>query len=73
MLPIYAPAFMAPVPPGEETTEEGSPIEIGEEEESSIIITACRRLAPAPMSIGVSGNEPEEAEGEKGSVRNVEG
>ena len=57
------------LPPGEETTEEGSPIEIGEEEESSIIITACRRLAPAPMSMGVSGNVPEEAEE---SVRNVD-
>ena len=48
--------------PGEETTEVGSAIEIGAEEESSIIMTACRRLAPAPMSIGVSGNV-EEVEG----------
>ena len=61
MLPIYVPAFMLPAP-GEEATEVGSVIEIGAEEESSIIIIACRRLAPAPMSIGVSGNVPEEAE-----------
>lgn len=58
--------------PGEETMEEGSPIEIGVEEESSIIITACRRLAPAPMSIGVSGYVPEEVEEGKCSARNVD-
>jgi len=63
---------MLPAPPGEEATEAGSPIEIGAEEESSIIITACRRLAPAPMSIGVSGNVPEEGEEGKGSARNVD-
>lgn len=50
--------------PGEEATEVGSVIEIGAEDESSIIITACRRLAPAPISIGVSGSVPEEAGGE---------
>jgi hypothetical protein len=49
--------------PGEEATEVGSVIEIGVEEESSIIITACRRLAPAPMSIGVSENVEEVEEG----------
>lgn len=49
--------------PGEEATEVGSVIEIGAEEESSIIITACRRLAPAPMSIGVSENVEEVEEG----------
>jgi len=67
VLPIYVPGFMLPGP-GEETTEEGSPIEIGAEDESSIIITACRRFAPAPMSIGVSGYVPEEAEEGKCSV-----
>ena len=59
--------------PGEETTEVGSAIEIGEEEESSIIITACRRLAPAPMSIGVSGYVPEEVEEGKCSARRPPG
>ena len=68
MLPIYVPAFMLPAP-GEEATEVGSVIEIGAEEESSIIITACRRLAPAPMSIGVSENVPEEVEEENCSAR----
>jgi hypothetical protein len=58
--------------PGEETME-GSPIEIGVEEESSIIITACRRLAPAPMSIGVSGYAPEEAEGKCSATNGEEG
>lgn len=32
----------------------------GEVEESSIIITACRRLAPAAMGIGISGKDREE-------------
>ena len=68
MLPIYVPAFMLPAP-GEEATEVGSVIEIGVEEESSIIITACRRLAPAPMSVGVSENVREEAEEGRCSVR----
>jgi len=67
VLPTYVPGLMLPVPPGEETTEGGSPIEIGAEE-SSIIITACRRLAPAPMSMGVSGN----VAGEEGSARKVD-
>ena len=40
--------------------------------ESSIIITACRRLAPAPITMGVSGNGTEVADW-KGSERNVEG
>lgn len=31
------------------------PIDTGVEPESSIIIIACRRFAPAPMAIGVSG------------------
>lgn len=58
---MYVPVFILPAP-GEETTEEGSPIEIGAEEESSIIITACRRLTLVP----------EEAEEGKGSARNVD-
>ena len=72
MLPIYVPAFMLAAP-GEEATEVGSVIEIGAEEESSIIITACRRLAPAPMSIGVSENVPEEVEEGKCSARRPPG
>ena len=72
VLPIYVPAFMLPVP-GEEAMEVGSVIEIGAEEESSIIITACRRLAPAPMSIGVSGDVPEEVEEGNCSARGPPG
>lgn len=72
MLPIYVPAFILPVP-GEEAMEVGSVIEIGAEEESSIIITACRRLAPAPMSIGVSGDVPEEVEEGNCSARGPPG
>ena len=53
--------------------EVGSVIEIGAEEESSIIITACRRLAPAPMSIGVSGDVPEEVEEGNCSARGPPG
>jgi hypothetical protein len=53
--------------PGGEAREVESVIEIGVEEESSIIITACRRLAPAPMSIGVS--EDVEVEEGKCSAR----
>ena len=48
-------------------------MDIAGELESSIIITACRRLAPAPITMGVSGNGTVEVDDWKGSERNVEG
>lgn len=49
-------------PAGEEREVEDPPppMETGGEAESSIIIMACRRLAPAAMGIAVSGNETAE-------------
>ena len=48
-------------------------MDIAGELESSIIITACRHLATAPITMGVSGNGTEEVAEWKGSERNVEG
>jgi hypothetical protein len=71
--PGYVPGVLWPTPPGEEVLEDWPPIDIAGELESSIIITACRLLAPAPMTMGVSGNGTEEVDDGKGSERNVEG
>lgn len=52
--PLYTP-LMLPGPEGEGGGIDEPPIDTGVEPESSIIIIACRRFAPAPMAIGVSG------------------
>lgn len=51
---MLAPPFAVPLTPGEETAEEGPPIEMAGELESSIIMTACRRFDPALITMGVS-------------------
>jgi len=48
-------------------------MDITGELKSSIIVTACRRLAPAPITMGVAGNGTEKLDDCKGSERNVEG
>lgn len=64
---VLAPPFAVPVPPGDETAEEGPPMEMAGELESSIIIIACRRLDPALMMTGVSPNGMDDWECEMGN------
>ena len=68
--PEHVPALLWPTP-GDEVLEDGPPMDIAGELESSIIITACRRFAPAPITIGVSWNG-EGVEDGGSSERNVE-
>jgi len=71
--PEYVPALLWPGPPGDEVLEDGPPMDIAGAFESSIIITACRRFAPAPITMGVSGNWVAVLEDGGSSERNVEG
>ena len=64
---VLAPPCAVPVPPGDETAEEGPPMEMAGELESSIIIIACRRLDPALMITGASANGMDDWECETGN------